>query len=202
MLPLFVLLLLPSLPLVTCVDDATAQLLMTLVQQQTATIQTLQARVTSLEDGAQQHTGQINAINSRLNTQVFFTAHMGDLQHPVDLGTSNTPMKFDVVINNVGNGYNPQTGVFTAPVTGTYVMYAQIMKEINQGSVHYVIDKSGTILCFNGVDTSDYDKSSCLASVHMQKGETVIVRRYEGGQRLIGYWYCAFSGFLLSADAN
>ncbi len=33
---------------------------------------------------------------------------------------TNTPIPFEQVVNNVGNAMNIETGIFTAPVTGTY----------------------------------------------------------------------------------
>nr|KAG5689367.1 hypothetical protein BaRGS_019741 [Batillaria attramentaria] len=38
----------------------------------------------------------------------------------IHLGQRST-LKFDYVIINLGNGYNPLTGAFTAPVAGLYV---------------------------------------------------------------------------------
>lgn len=33
---------------------------------------------------------------------------------------------FDVVIKNTGNGYNPRTGVYTAPTAGEYVFVVSV----------------------------------------------------------------------------
>lgn len=210
LLPGVFLLLLTTAQLASGDDDVTIHSLQTLVQQQVASIQSLQARVVSLEstdrlvaNTVQQHTSQLSALTAMVNNQVYFTAHMSDSQHPVHVGTSNTPFKFDDVVTNFGNAYNPQTGVFTAPVSGVYVFYVQMMKHDNGPETTFIMQKGGAILCMNSLDDgNNYDKSTCLVTTHMQRGETVFVTRYSGSDFLQGWWYCAFSGFLLSPDAN
>ena len=124
-------------------------------------------------------------------------------QSPVTIGTSNSPLRFDAVVTNEGGAYNPSTGVFTAPVSGLYVFYAQIVKDTDHGWLHWVIDKAGTALCLNHLMSSRaYDKSSCQASVPLQKGQTVFVRRHSGNETIVvGGDFCSFTGFLLSGDA-
>ena len=126
-------------------------------------------------------------------------------QSPVNIGTDNSPLRFDGVVTNIGGAYSPTTGVFTAPVSGVYVFYAQLMNHVNHGWMHWAIDKAGTVICENHLEnTTNYDKSSCLATAHVEKGQQVFVRRIDGDssdQIIRGDVFTAFAGFVLSVDA-
>jgi hypothetical protein len=144
-----------------------------------------------------------------LMVSVSFTAQM--TQWAVNVGASSSPLVFDQVVTSIGGGYNPHTGVFTAPVTGLYVFYAQLMNHETHGWMHYGIYKASTPLCLNDLDAGSgtslraWDKSSCLATTHLQQGDTVFVHRVNGDandQVISGGWSASFTGFLLNADSS
>ncbi|KAK7474368.1 hypothetical protein BaRGS_00034416 [Batillaria attramentaria] len=127
-----------------------------------------------------------------------FTAHMS--QSGVAVGTSS-PFLFDAVVTNIGNGYNPHTGVFIAPYNGIYAFFFSIM---NHGSsaLHVAIEKTGTVLASTYAQgiSSTYDKASVMATVSLQKGDQVFVRRVDGDTNILGEAATMFSGFLISPE--
>ena len=54
--------------------------------------------------------------------------------------------RFNTVPINIGNGYSPHSGIFTAPYSGIYVFLLNIMVKNNQGGVHVVITKADTAI--------------------------------------------------------
>ncbi|KAL8626039.1 hypothetical protein ACOMHN_012631 [Nucella lapillus] len=187
-------------------DDADYPALMTVVQRQAeviqrneASLQAMQNQIAVLQQSVASHTAALNNVQRRLDTQVFFTASTS----ASDLTMSgDSAIRFDAVVTNIGGAYNPTTGVFTAPASGVYVFYAQLMMHEQSPYFHWAIAHSrGTTsyLCVNSVDDPNrFDKSSCLATARIQKGDQVFVRRVDGSYNLQGGPYCSFSGYLTS----
>ncbi|XP_046365258.2 uncharacterized protein LOC124141327 isoform X2 [Haliotis rufescens] len=48
--------------------------------------------------------------------------------------TTYTPLTFGTILYNSGSGYNSKSGVFTVPVSGTYMFWTQI--EINESDAY------------------------------------------------------------------
>eukprot|EP00105_Crassostrea_gigas_P016460 XP_011433842.1 PREDICTED: complement C1q tumor necrosis factor-related protein 3-like [Crassostrea gigas] len=115
------------------------------------------------------------------NQEVAFTASVTSSSSTWNSGT----LIFDVVITNVGNGYNPSTGVFTSPISGTYVFYVSAVEYSTQ---HLVIDivlnsvSKVRVLCDNA---AGFQTGTNMALLELQKGDSVwkcvgLVKSIEG----------------------
>jgi len=133
---------------------------------------------------------------------VFFVATNNRLYF--DAGTSGTALNiiyvFNVVNLNVGGGYDPQTGIFTAPITGYYKFDYNAATD-NSGILWY-----NTSFIKNGLRVQPGNMSTALQSnmgnlsgqivIDLEAGDTfavVVIRGYmdkPGG---------SFTGFYLSA---
>lgn len=58
------------------------------------------------------------------NQEVAFTAAVTSPNPTWNSGT----LIFNVIITNIGNGYNPSPGMFTSPQEGTYVFYVSALE--------------------------------------------------------------------------
>lgn len=99
-------------------------------------------------------------------------------------------------ILNVGSGYNSSNGRFTAPVSGTYVITANVMANAGTGRFQTVIQKNGSWVCSGGGSSTDYIHSNPAAVIYLAAGD--YVQHYHN----IGTAYGsadehAFSGYLL-----
>ncbi|CAC5406064.1 C1QL [Mytilus coruscus] len=88
--------------------------------------------------------------------------------------TSNTNVKFEKVWTNIGNGYDPSTGIFTAPHQGVYHITAVVMSVSGQTLYLHVKHNteytSGTYVTDNGYKTGTMD-----VVLNLQKGDKVSV---------------------------
>jgi hypothetical protein len=78
------------------------------------------------------------------------------------------------------------------------------MNHAQHTTMQWGIYKGSTLLCLNELnDDYGYDKCSCAATVELQKGDTVFVRRDHGysndDQVIYGGAYVSFMGFLANA---
>merc|ERR1711976_768220 len=111
-------------------------------------------------------------------------------------------VKFNEVTLNEGSGYNSFTGLFTAPVSGTYLMIAKILKFTK--STYYDImyrnhvTKHTAIICRGYDSSAQYAQNVCSTLVNLKKGDEVYVRFSAG--RLYGVsgsYQSFFNGILI-----
>uniref|UniRef100_K1PZQ0 Caprin-2 n=1 Tax=Magallana gigas TaxID=29159 RepID=K1PZQ0_MAGGI len=105
---------------------------------------------------------------------------------------------FPVVITNVGNGYNPSTGVFTAPTAGEYVFFVNV-QSYNTESIYVDVVLNGVtkVRTMAQGGTDYYDAGPNLAVLTLQKGDRVWVKYHAGQGYYIDGPITTFSGFLL-----
>jgi hypothetical protein len=128
---------------------------------------------------------------------VAFTA---GLSKSVDNLGAHQNIPFDHVETNIGNGYNPHEGVFTAPVSGLYVFHTSIFVDRNQ-EVFGELVVNGLIKASAYARSTDgrYDQGSQTLVIQIQQGDVVAVQNLIVKSELFGdpYIYSTFSGFLL-----
>nr|KAG5689364.1 hypothetical protein BaRGS_019738 [Batillaria attramentaria] len=123
-----------------------------------------------------------------------------DLYNGIHLGQRST-LKFDDVVINLGDGYSPLTGIFTAPVAGLYVFSLTSMTTIGRDPAQLAIVMQGTDLARTwGRGKHDVDdQGTKTVPAYLKKGDQVWVAQ-RLGDAVRGAWWTAFSGFLVQAD--
>ena len=95
-------------------------------------------------------------------------------------GWSGSILIFPHVVTNIGNGYNPTTGKFTASKKGTYVFFVTVntlgKNYIYLDIVHNGASKVRTM----SYNTATYMTGSNMAVLELNKGDTVWVSRASG----------------------
>nr|KAG5711992.1 hypothetical protein BaRGS_026433 [Batillaria attramentaria] len=112
-------------------------------------------------------------------------------------------LMFDSIVYNLGDGYDPSTGTFTAPLPGIYVFFISIMGSDNQPAIRVdITQESGKVLDAAWAEGQGdlYDQGSSLVTTHLTAGERVWVKHDGGATALRGGVYTVFSGFLVQAD--
>ncbi|XP_071135034.1 uncharacterized protein [Mytilus edulis] len=114
------------------------------------------------------------------------------------LSSNKNNFKFDNVWTNIGNGYNPSTGVFTAPLPGVYhfsvVGLSVNNKDLYLRLVHNNDFTSQNLVSGDGVKTGMID-----VVFHLQRRDTVSVRGYSGHKMYSdSTFHGTYSGYLIA----
>nr|XP_022292399.1 uncharacterized protein LOC111103413 [Crassostrea virginica] len=151
-------------------------------------LQQLEERISHVHDN----------IIANVSTRIAFTAGVTSFSVTWSSGT----LVFPKVITNVGSGYNPSDGVFTAPRAGVYVFFVNV-QSYNRFSIYVDIVLNGATkvrTMANSYGGNDYfDAGPNLAVLSLQTGDRVWVKYYFGQ----GYYtysdgpITTFSGFLI-----
>jgi hypothetical protein len=116
---------------------------------------------------------------------------------PYTLTGTNDVVKFEDVRINRGQGYNPSTGVFTAPRKGLYHISCLILGG-NGHVVHYQLNKNNARYTA-GYSTNGVHTSSTISSLmEMKKGDRVFIKHsISDSEQIKGAHYSTFSGYFL-----
>nr|QBA18411.1 type 2 C1q domain-containing protein 4 isoform 2 [Littorina littorea] len=132
---------------------------------------------------------------NRSSKAVGFTARfLNDDGAGIPVGNRAT-LRFDDVVFNAGNGYDPHTGIFTAPVAGTYAFFFNLMAFV-YGKVEIL--KNGKYIDYVWANSNN-DQGASQLLVHLEDGGKVWVRQLDI-HSLRGGPYTIFTGYLLQAD--
>lgn len=106
---------------------------------------------------------------------------------------------FPVVITNLGNGYDRNDGVFTAPTAGTYVFFVNVISYRTQTiSVKIILNGGSKVVSLAESGSSNPNNSgSNLAVLTLQKADRVWVSYNYGIGYYGGHPTTSFSGFLI-----
>ncbi|XP_045191012.2 EMILIN-2-like isoform X2 [Mercenaria mercenaria] len=114
---------------------------------------------------------------------------------------------FNSVITNIGRAYNKHTGIFTAPVSGTYTFNTNIVSEkghyveasIKVNDIVTVSAISDHIISPDGEYVATWDQGNAVAILRLNRGDkvSVSVQWPQGNHVIHGVGKSSFSGCLL-----
>ena len=119
------------------------------------------------------------------------------VKHPYTVTGVNAVVKFEDARVNRGQGYNPSTGVFTAPRKGLYHISCLILG-MTGNDMHYQLNKNDAVYTNGYVSKGPYISSTISALVDMKKGDRVFIKHsISGSEKIKGAHYSTFSGYFL-----
>uniref|UniRef100_A0A8C8DME5 C1q domain-containing protein n=1 Tax=Oryzias sinensis TaxID=183150 RepID=A0A8C8DME5_9TELE len=156
-------------------------------------------RQRSLETGLTEAKSQIAGLMSKAPTRVVFTATTAE-SGAIGPFSTNTNILFKTAITNVGQAYNPSTGIFTAPVNGIYYFSFFCHSGGNRLTSLRLMKNEEYIVGIYDHQTSHdgADNGGNAAFLQLQQGDRVSVN-LAANTHVWGYGsVTTFSGFLLS----
>ena len=98
---------------------------------------------------------------------------------------------------NIGNGYDPSTGVFTAPEPGVYALSANFIK----GNINYVVElnlmKNNDVIARGHADASKWSSGSIQVIISLKKGDQISIRQPRHMAVVVGKKYSMFTGHMI-----
>ncbi|XP_075995093.1 complement C1q-like protein 2 [Genypterus blacodes] len=113
-------------------------------------------------------------------------------------------LRFDDVVTNLGNHYDPTTGKFTCQVSGIYYFTYHVLMRGGDGTSMWAdLCKNGQVRASAIAQDADqnYDYASNSVVLHLDSGDEIYIK-LDGGKAHGGNnnKYSTFSGFLLYPD--
>lgn len=143
---------------------------------------------------------QIAQLTARLaaaETAVAFSAKFGNTDI-IHIGQGQT-LVYDIILNNLGNGYSKDTGFFTAPSAGTYAFYFNVAQHAGDDGTCTQVDLMHGSTWLLTADACNHflNTGSNLAVRRLNAGDVVRVQM-RAGDKLHGDYHTSFSGWKVS----
>ena len=138
---------------------------------------------------------------AKLNTQVFFNAQLSKDR----LVARDETLVLDKVLTNAGGGYDVTTGVFTAPLTATYLFMATSRADWDSECIKSSQKRAGFKVLLEGQEIGSsfsMGPTSCTTHVvvRLDSGQRVWVKSNFANSSFRGYGYTSFSGVLIQPE--
>ncbi|XP_052093326.1 complement C1q-like protein 3 [Mytilus californianus] len=109
----------------------------------------------------------------------------------------NEIVKFDDVRVNRVNGYQPSTGIFTAPMSGLYAFNAILYAETGN-KFGYQLNKNDRMYVNGYTSDANYGSQTTSVIIELKKGDQVYIKhRHRNTENIAGHQYSYFSGYFL-----
>ena len=110
----------------------------------------------------------------------------------------NAIVKFDNVILNCEGGYDPKTGIFTAPRAGLYQISVTVMSTNGKDLGLHIVKNKQVLLYLYGARLHGSTETANPV-LELKSGDKVFVKNGSSGSQLInGNHYSYFSGYFIS----
>ncbi|XP_060729313.1 cerebellin-3-like [Tachysurus vachellii] len=161
-------------------------------------------QATRLETLNTSRCGTEDLLPTNKDVRVAFSAFLLNTFGPTNVGpfTSATTLIYKHVFLNIGEAYDPNTGIFTAPLKGAYVF--RVFSKVTAGrpttSMTAGLYKNDQhVFSTHAQQTGGFYSSSNGASLSLEKGDTVSIRLYAGTWIFDNgeHHHSSFSGHLL-----
>ncbi|XP_046565216.1 otolin-1-like [Haliotis rubra] len=139
-------------------------------------------------------------ITRSLATQAADVAYEVSLSSDINQPQA-THLKFDNILYNQGEAYNKTTGIFTAPVSGTYLFWAYVMSRAKPNMDVRILKGSTLIGLGHTRLGSVYGVASITTATHLVHGDQVWISIIgTGGVPLRGDGFSSYGGTIIRSN--
>ena len=136
----------------------------------------------------------------------FHVKFSGRWDVPLDVG-AHAILRFNSAVTNLGNAYNTETGLFTAPYGGVYLFMldATHIPDHSSSSQLAIMKTGHQTLAFTygkaqSLQSDSYTRDTVQAAVHLKAGEQVWVEHSYGASVFRQASFTTFTGVLVQVD--